>query len=270
MSEQHHIERWDERIAARKELDPWIDGGFHLQKAGGSVIHRLWAAEEAGLALWLLAVPGTDPTLKIPPDAQSLVVQHNWAAAFEGATDFDAGDFRLPYDICCFEFKISDKRVCAFVMEREDAKAIMVFVETARCWVMPITMYHLREGLWQPVVSDADDRCRALPPFIAAQVRAICISLEAEVAAHETISRPEKLNAARLRRGKPPLPPYRVLYLNNRPRSLMADGASEGLKKRLHFRRGHWRNLTEDRRAWVRWCLVGDPNLGFIDKEYRL
>lgn len=264
-------ERWEERIAARDELDPWIDGGLRLEKTGGSAIHRLWDAEKRGLALWLLALPGTDPTLETPDTAHPLVVQHDWAAAFHGADEFDAGDFRLPFEVSCFEFNISGKRVCAFVAEvGETEKEIMVFVETRTCWVMPITVYRLKEGLWQPVVSDADDRCRALPPFIAAQVRAICVSLEAEVASTELVERPDKLNKARARRGRDLLPSYNVLYLNNRPRSLMIEGEDPTTKKRLHFRRGHWRRITEERKTWVRWCLVGNPSLGFIDKEYRL
>jgi hypothetical protein len=263
------LERWPDRIEAKKELEPWIAGGFRLQKAGGSAIHRLWDAEENNRALWLLAPYGYDPRVAVP-SAQSFVVQHNWAAAFEGATEFDAGDFRLPFDHCCFEFNISGKCVCAFVTEPDATKkAITVFVETRSCWVMPITVYHLHEGMWQPVVNGADDKCRDLPPLIAAQVRAICISLEADVAATETVERPEKLNRARVRRGKQPLPPYRVLYLNHRPRAQAAEGEVHG-KVRLHFRRGHWRMVSEVRRTWVRWTLVGDPDLGFVDKEYRL
>lgn len=23
-------------------------------------------------------------------------------------------------------------------------------------------------------------------------------------------------------------------------------------------------------KSWIRWCLVGDPDLGFVDKDYRL
>jgi hypothetical protein len=49
-----------------------------------------------------------------------------------------------------------------------------------------------------------------------------------------------------------------------------ADGEREpGRKKRLHFRRGHWRHY-ETHKTWIKWMLVGDPDLGFIEKQYRL
>jgi hypothetical protein len=42
----------------------------------------------------------------------------------------------------------------------------------------------------------------------------------------------------------------------------------------LHWRRGHWRMLHRgsefEGRAWVRPCLVGDPDKGFVKSAYRL
>lgn len=114
-------ERWNDRIAAKHELDPWLAGGLRLEKAGASAAHRLWGAAKDGRALWLLALPGTDSTIN-PPRVQSFIVQHDWASAFQGATDFEEGDYRLPYDSCCFELKLSGKRVCAFVREEGDQK----------------------------------------------------------------------------------------------------------------------------------------------------
>ena len=42
----------------------------------------------------------------------------------------------------------------------------------------------------------------------------------------------------------------------------------------LHWRRGHWRTLhraTEaETKTWIRKCLVGDPERGYIAKNYRL
>lgn len=37
----------------------------------------------------------------------------------------------------------------------------------------------------------------------------------------------------------------------------------------LHFRRGHWRHYGEYK-TWIKWMLVGDPELGFVDKMYKL
>lgn len=48
-----------------------------------------------------------------------------------------------------------------------------------------------------------------------------------------------------------------------------AEPSGNGSRKRLHFRRGHWRHY-ESMKTWIRWCLAGDPDLGFIDKHYTL
>jgi hypothetical protein len=38
---------------------------------------------------------------------------------------------------------------------------------------------------------------------------------------------------------------------------------------RLHFRRGHHRHY-ENYKLWIKWQLVGNPDIGFIDKDYKL
>jgi len=38
---------------------------------------------------------------------------------------------------------------------------------------------------------------------------------------------------------------------------------------RFHFRRGHVRKLPEGNFTWVKYCMVGNPELGSVDKEYR-
>lgn len=66
-----------------------------------------------------------------------------------------------------------------------------------------------------------------------------------------------------------PLYEYRVVRLNRKPRTQSLPATALHAPKRLHFRRGHWRHY-EGFKTWVRWCLVGNPDLGFIDKEYRI
>jgi hypothetical protein len=50
-----------------------------------------------------------------------------------------------------------------------------------------------------------------------------------------------------------------------RRRSARPPGAN---RKRLHLRRGHWRHFATYR-TWIKWMMVGNPDLGFVDKEYR-
>jgi hypothetical protein len=103
------------------------------------------------------------------------------------------------------------------------------------------------------------------------QIRAICIALDAQVATAEVIRAPVNLNEKRAKAGKSPLSDYRVVDLARRHRiaNPAAGTAGTGTRKRLHFRRGHWRHY-ETTKTWVKWCLVGNPDLGFINKHYRL
>ena len=69
---------------------------------------------------------------------------------------------------------------------------------------------------------------------------------------------------------------YRVLTLNLAQARRMSSGSR--LKKhespRMHWRRGHWRTIhryTEDERnVWINKMLVGDPDKGFVNKDYAL
>jgi len=78
------------------------------------------------------------------------------------------------------------------------------------------------------------------------------------------------LNRKRERNHKPPLLAYHVVDLDRKNSGAggpTAEAAARAI--RLHFRRGHWRHLDTGK-VWVNWCLVGNPDLGWVDKEYRI
>lgn len=187
----------------------------------------------------------------------TFVVQHDWAAAFQNAGDYAAGDaYKLPYPECCFEFRITGMNVLILAGQTPEQPIpdFVEFVDTGAYWV-------------------ANTKQDAHPSFqlAVAQIKAICVALEAECATHEVTRAPEKLNKKREKEGKVPLYSYHVVSLARRSRvanPLTIPGES-GRKVRLHFRRGHWRHY-QTHRTWIKWMLVGDPDLGFVDKEYRL
>lgn len=271
--------RLRDQIAAAEELTPWLKeltvSPPRMERAQGSGFNRL---RKDGAVL-LSAKPGKDPSVDLSELAGErqphiFIVQHDWAAAFRGAADFDGGPFRLPYDHCFFEFRLNGKRVCLLVTYTQafkdtDEIAIVPLVETAACWLLPLAPIILRDGEWVAARKDGDDPAFvSIGKFLADQVKAICVSLEAKVARTETIRADDRLNASRVKRGKLPLPEHSVVYLNRE--RFASDGAGvTGIRRRLHFRRGHWRHY-ETHRTWINWTLVGDPDLGFIDKEYKL
>jgi hypothetical protein len=117
----------------------------------------------------------------------TFVVKHDWAAAFSNATGFD-GDIRIPYDYCCFEFRISGKSIVA-VAWGEVADFKQGFICFADC------------GSWWYCFEN-DESEAPLLSYIWQQIRAICISLDAEVATHEVVRAPERLNKKRIDAGK--------------------------------------------------------------------
>ncbi len=257
--------RWN---AAVLETNEWVKQ-LTLQRASGSRFHKaLFALQQSDV----LHHPGFDLATAIDyyrrildHEYQVFVVEHDWAGAFEGSGEFDAlpekFDFRMPYPDCCFEFQLNGKRLCFLMrlVEGEDGPAYSAaaVVETSQGW--------MAAKLKEPIFADLAD-------LAFKQVRAICIGLDCEVAEIETIRAPFKLNKAPERRGRPLIADYHIIKLarRSRPKPLPAqDEKEERRHVRLHFRRGHWRHF-EHHKTWINWTLVGDPDLGFIDKHYRL
>jgi hypothetical protein len=256
--------RWN---AAVLETNEWIKE-LKLQRAIGSHLHKALGAIDSGDALHH---PETDTATAmdyyrglLDKEDQVFVVEHDWAAAFEEAEESGGmpaqWDFRTPYPNCCFEFQLNGKRLC-FVTRLAESDGTPSYhagavLETSQGWMA----IKLKVPLFAP-----------LSGLAFKQVRAICIALDAEVAETEIIRAAHKLNRARMRRKVPLVADYHTVKLarRSRPIPLPGGGADESAGIRLHFRRGHWRHF-EAHKTWINWTLVGNPDLGFIDKHYRL
>jgi hypothetical protein len=93
------------------------------------------------------------------------------------------------------------------------------------------------------------------------------------------------LNKHRAKAGKTPVRSYNVVRLHRKHTVRSECTTPTGRRVRCHYRRGHWRHyelpssgaeqvVDKDgilrSRTWINWMLVGDIDLGFVDKEYRL
>jgi hypothetical protein len=85
------------------------------------------------------------------------------------------------------------------------------------------------------------------------------------------------LTKARAKKGLPPASSEtRVLTINTAAvrRTVTATKLHTHESPRLHWRRGHWRVIHRfsefEGRTWIRRCLVGNPDRGFVDKDYRV
>lgn len=82
---------------------------------------------------------------------------------------------------------------------------------------------------------------------------------------------PEKLNAARVKRGKPALRPYVTLSFNRKILDHLGGDGKGGWKVKPHWRRGHIRTLADGRRIPIPMCLVNFEGGELPEKKpYRL
>lgn len=242
------------RLRCLEYLEAWLTGPTILEKNEHTRAHKL---VEASQRKEVLNVDGGSAFIISNESfaaSHVFVVRHDWAGALGPAIEAAGGGIALPFDSCIFEFMMSGRCVIvwAFQPEGETPKAVP-FVETP-------------DGWW----CGGEDSVSEGTPFHSAwlQIVAICVALDAEVATREVMRAPAALNKKRERNGKPLVKDFSIVDLARRHRVL---GPSTGSHRspRLHFRRGHWRHY-EDHKTWIRWTMVGDPDLGFVEKQYRV
>lgn len=260
------MEVFGEEGAAIEQLMEWAKAGPHkLEKAAESGWHKLRdyvQADKKNLSAEIRRDFDEEP--------QIFLVQHDWARAFEGAEDFAGGEFQLPYEFCAFEFRVGGRRIIVPARQVHGEAQIMgsICVQYGEWWTVTE-----KGDLTAAIPETLKDELAYLNNLLLTNIKAICVALEAEVATTEIVRAPHRLNQARERAGRAPLSDYRVIKLmhRSRPAPLPEEYASEPgahARKRLHFRRGHWRHYRTFK-TWVRWCLVGNPDLGFIDHDYQ-
>lgn len=202
-----------------------------------------------------------EPTVTVVP----FVVKHDWAAALRIPL-CETDEFRLPYPNCAFEFMVSGRPVIVIADERDGPTGHPKMTALALFGKDWLSINAVQGSQVDSAIKGSEVIC-----FLDRQVQAICIALSAQVAETEQIRAPEALNKKRLSKGKAPLYDHHVVNLAKRHRSSPSPFPSETSRSspRLHFRRGHWRHFITHR-TWVEWTLVGDPSLGFIDKDYTI
>jgi hypothetical protein len=253
-------------VSVKKSLDLYRDWEeeetykFRLQPNDCSRFHKAVDAIERG---WFY--DGDHDRLSEPMhDARAIyknhavfVVKHDWAAALsDSVTNID--EFRIPFPLCVFEFRVMGRTLLLHIWDVElnlpNQYGHTIWFEGA-------------DGLWMTFNKDA---LREISADLLREVKAICVVLDAQIAEHQVVRAPAALNAKREKGGKVPLNDYHVIDLSRRIRAqARGDSTQTGRKVRMHFRRGHWRHF-ETHRTWINWMLVGNPDLGFIDKEYRI
>ena len=264
-------------VEARQSLSDWFAAkSFTLQRPATSWLHYYWEyLHEANARCGIGAPPS------VPP--MSILIEHNWAAAFAGDREFEArNDIRLSAPMVGFEFQISGRRVIALADDVYGAENFWVAISLPQSksnWfehgnTRDDELAKKTDGLdhWQ--LQQHRGAFNELTALLSRNIKGASIAIEAEVAELVVERAPYKLNRARERRGKPPLFDFHRIVLSKRrrlapvPAELFASDEPRH-SPRWHFRRGHYRHFATFK-TWIKWTLVGEPDLGFIDKEYRL
>lgn len=227
----------------------WFDetSTFSMSRPQGSAWHRVLTARSAD---FIAAPDGFSIGELVSDECRVFLMEHDWSVAL-GAIE-DASEWRLPYPRCVFEFSISGRRVCCAMQQDDGLPARSVtLMEFGDVWIMALST-------------------SGLTAIVDRNVRAACVALDADVAETEITRAPHALNKARARKHLPPLSDFHTLSIVRRSRAArLARDTGDRRGVRLHFRRGHWRHY-EAHKTWIKWMLVGDPDLGFINKHYAL
>lgn len=248
-----------------REMETWTESDLKIERPEGISFRRLRKAVADGNTVYLAGdaaeeAPASDFEKEIFRFAEVLLIEHDWAGAFENA-EMSNAVVKLPYEVCAFEFKISGRAVIALATQFETDIAFSPAIECGDGWLVAGFVTPLR-GL-----TKGSDGWQNLFNILGSQIRAACIALDAEVATSEVVREP--YSSAHGKNAHQPLKSYHVVSLAHRSARPLPLGTETGRRVRLHFRRGHWRHLG-DHRTWIRWMLVGDPDLGFVDKHYKL
>lgn len=243
----------------------WFDvNGVKLEKVQASAMPDFMRSIKKGHCFWVGPRGSVETDFaafekELIKPAEIFLIEHDWSAAL--GDNLANEPFKLPYDVCAFEAQVSGRRVIAFASHLEESVVFSLVLENHYGWVIIEDICTENDGKWEGVYPELDT-------MIGRQIRAVCIALDAEIATHE-VCRSEYLRNAHPN-FHAPLKTHHIVRLRNRSRAVpLGESSGTGRKKRLHFRRGHWRHFPAFK-TWVKWCLVGDPDLGFVDKEYRL
>lgn len=164
---------------------------------------------------------------------QVVLIQHNWAAAFSGAQDFEDGEVKPPFDCVVFEMAVAGRRVVHVKHNDEQCD----FIQAGDAWVYI--------GPPQRDTDNEERECSQVCNLVSSNIRAACIALDAAVAVTSVTRAPYRLNIAREKKGLPPIFDFHTVSLANRSRvDRLATGDAAHRSPRLHFRRGHWRHYS--------------------------
>lgn len=258
-------QRRQEDARAVNVIFDWVEKNSFttLQSNLHSRIHKLTDSYSAKQIYPTSVLRGEDKRKHICEILTSLpcfVVKHDWANALSGIfEDKENNVFRLPFPTCLFEFVIEGKCVVTMASEQSDGE------------IHYLNFIEFEKDKWFEAAENDEGMIKAFKA-IQKQIAAICVALGSKIAEHKQVEAVAALNKKRLKNGKTPIKSYHVVDLSARFRDktkkAVSAQPSERKSPRLHWRHGHWRRIPDKSPIWIEWMLVGNIDLGFVDKHY--
>lgn len=181
---------------------------------------------------------------------------------------------RLPFERCALVGRDGSnyKHLCLLVQVATDAVTAVHYFMRAAGWsrtsLFAITIQHGRFAVHQVDGEEMPTKDEALT-LIGLLHEWLSILQTHAGEAYEPAIKHTFLNRIKVAEGKPPSYSWHTVVVPAMLRAAAALGGTHA-SPRLHERRGHWRKLESGRQVWVRDCLVGDPDLGVVEKDYKV
>ena len=276
-----------ERTSLHHALSSWANGELRLERPQSSSLHLMVEYDRAN---------SMGEFARALDDTQVVVVEHDWGASVPPVD----GEWRLPYPLMCWEFRISGVRVLAFT-DAETTEVPQLYCVYGRDdhWVIDDFYYSvtggatLGRGIPHRVRTDGwggDLEFRRVATMVHSAIRAVCIMLDAQVARAEHVAASGTLVQRRVAQRKTPPRDHVVVRLFGRDHRRVHPGVKVAgrLTDARSPQRGHWRKGTwvhyDDQdsgqvqyvneggfivsKTWRRWHFAGDPN-NILHKELR-
>lgn len=284
VSKYNYEDDKEARTALYESLIAWNAGTLTMEKPQGSSLHHVVEyGRSHGMSQ---ALPGI-----LIEDKQIVVVENEWLVPQM------EGEWRLPFESMCWEFRISGVRVLVFTRVEGGVSLMFLLYGRDGHWVPDKYLYEIGHA---PTLSrGVDNGIKANTQShefhkaagrVHDVIRATCIMLEAEITERVEVSAPRKLAERRVREGRtPPRDHYVVRLLGRAHRAHATSRGGNHVGDARAPQRGHWRKGTwvhyDDMesgaekyadaggfwhsRTWRKWHFAGDPN-NIIHKEYRV
>lgn len=219
-------------------------------------------------------------------DIPRFAVEHDWARALSADNDaiFRLSDLPGTFKSAFFAFRLTGGEVPLDVV-------VLAEREGFQAWGSIFDGVYILLGLWGEALSfEPEDelasflhhdpvligvvgsRLARLGAISVAAMIAVDAGLAIEGAGREDATPPSRSGGKK----STAIPAYSRIVINAAADAAGRDyrhGAPGRRSPRQHVRRGHWHHYVTRQgrvRRWVNWQLVGEPDFGFLDHEYRL